>query len=64
MKTPTPEQDPWDHIVDHDRDPKPQPDPDKFTGGEIAICLVFIVGVLGGISIGAYKIISAWLELP
>lgn len=58
MKT----EDPWDRIHDADRDP--QPERDKFTKGEIACCAVFVVGVVGGIIIGAIKALSLWLELP
>lgn len=62
------DQDPWDRIHDADRD-KPDPADDEFkpvryTKGEIACCVVFLVGVITGISLLAAEIIDQFFKLP
>lgn len=71
MNTP-PDEDPWDRTLnplhDADRD-KPDPADDEFkpvryTKGEIACCVVFLVGVITGISLLAAEIIDQFFKLP
>lgn len=69
MNPSTPEpQDPWDKLHDADRDvhlpETPQSHDSMFTKGEIAFWGCFCVAVLGGICVGAIKILSAWLDIP
>ena len=69
-----PEQDPWDRIVDHDRDPvtpeqmdeqlRTNHEPPAFSTGEICFWSVVAVGVIGGIILLAAKVLNVWLKLP
>lgn len=59
-------EDPWDKITERNRiryEEKP-PELVKFTKGEIAFWVVFFIAILSGITAGAIKAISMWLELP
>lgn len=62
--------DPWNNLPDHDekfiRLPETQRvnETPRYTTGEVIFGWVFVIAIIGGIIIGAVKLISLWLELP